>query len=138
MLYKQCKGSPSCSKLTTTGYCEEHTRKDNDRPNAYQRYGAGWTKTREYIIRRDPICKCRYRFCCGKNGCMNATNEVDHIIHKDYGEATEDNLMGMCKQCHSKKTRKEQQILRTINPAATNEGIANLLKDTFKGEYLDK
>jgi 5-methylcytosine-specific restriction endonuclease McrA len=61
-------------------------------------------RMRPRILARDPICK-----LCGQA----ASTEVDHIRPMtEGGEDTEDNLRGVCKQCHSKRTRQDQNQRR--------------------------
>jgi 5-methylcytosine-specific restriction enzyme A len=70
---------------------------DRRRPDSNQRgYGRQWRKLRARILERDPICT-----KCGKE----PSNTVDHILTKARGGTdAEDNLRGMCRRCHSKKT----------------------------------
>jgi 5-methylcytosine-specific restriction protein A len=59
---------------------------------------ARWRRVRNKILSEDPLCEC---------GKLSTT--VDHIIPiKDGGEVwNRDNLQGMCKNCHNKKSAKE-------------------------------
>lgn len=51
------------------------------------------------ILARDPICRL----------CQTApATEVDHIKSKAQGgDDSDQNLQGLCKACHSRKTRRE-------------------------------
>jgi len=78
----------------------EWKRQDANRPTSTARgYGPEWRKTRTRILNRDPWCKhCEY---------MPST-EADHILPKSKGGTDEDdNLQGLCKPCHSRKTINE-------------------------------
>lgn len=97
------------------GYCRQHVADhpakstaeyDKNRPTATGRgYGATWRKTRQLVLHRDPFCR----------HCQRAAStEVDHIVPKrDGGQDTEDNLQGLCKPCHSRKTATEPGNWRT-------------------------
>jgi len=59
----------------------------------------GWRKLRSFILDRDPLCVL----------CRRApANEVDHIVPRaDGGDDAPENLQGLCKSCHSRKTMGE-------------------------------
>lgn len=60
-----------------------------------------WGILREVILHRDPICK----------KCERAVStDVDHIDGNAHNN-DEDNLQGLCKSCHSKKTWREDYAL---------------------------
>jgi len=99
--------SPGCPALTRKRFCEPHDqedsrRRDADRGSSAQRgYGARWQRLRPIIIARDPVCK-----ACGRK----PSTEVDHIKPKAAGGTDEmENLQGLCKPCHTKKTYAEAQ-----------------------------
>lgn len=77
---------------------------DDGRPSAAGRgYGAAWRKLRRMVLNRDPLC-----VKCKANGKLVYASEADHIIPKSRGGRDSlVNLQGLCKRCHSKKTRKE-------------------------------
>lgn len=57
------------------------------------------------ILRRDPICK-----VCDRN----ASVEVDHIIPKARGgDNSDENLQGICGECHTQKTTREAAEARS-------------------------
>ena len=64
---------------------------------------------RTICLNRNPLC-----VVCEKAGVVKAAKEVDHITpHRgDEGLFSDlDNLQGLCKSCHSKKTRQEQKTV---------------------------
>ena len=95
-----------CSALTHERYCEAHktqTRKDYERTRASapkRGYGHQWAKIRRMVLRRQPICI--------TPGCNSLATEVDHIKAKRQGGTDSmDNLQGLCKACHSRKSAGE-------------------------------
>lgn len=56
-----------------------------------------WHKIRAWILDRDPYCMLRM-----PEVCTYHSTEVDHI--GDNRLHTEDNLQGVCSECHKKKT----------------------------------
>ena len=73
------------------------------RPSAAKRgYDRHWRKLRIFIINREPICRiCREQL----------TQEIDHIIRKaDGGTDDLENLQGLCRECHSNKTARENRL----------------------------
>lgn len=75
-------------------------RYDDARPTAAQRgYDRIHKRWRRRIIARDPVC----RRCA-----RAASTEADHIVPlEDGGTWDDDNGQGMCKPCHTKKTRED-------------------------------
>ena len=81
--------------------CEQHARKAWAGSTRRQRLPRGWDKIRRSILRRDPICQV----------CLNALSvEVDHIQPGDNHHP--DNLQGICKRCHTRKTQDEAAAAR--------------------------
>ena len=67
-------------------------------------YGAAHKRLRQVILSRDPWCK-----LCD----IAPSNEMDHIVPLSRGGTNDDdNLQGVCKRCHSKKTMKELGTLQ--------------------------
>lgn len=67
---------------------------------AQRGYGARWQRLSKAVLARDVICQ--------HNGCELPATEADHIIPKPKGgQDTMDNLQGLCKPCHSRKTASE-------------------------------
>lgn len=68
--------------------------------SANRGYGATWQNLAKMVLNRDPI-------CC-EIACTRAAAEVDHIVPlRSGGKNTMGNLQGLCKTCHSQKTRRE-------------------------------
>ena len=96
---------PGCPAITRGGRCERHQRRtegdyDRKRGTAAQRgYDATWRRLRKMVLNRQPICQ-----ACGRR----PATEVDHIIPKARGgDDSFENLAGLCRPCHSRKTAKE-------------------------------
>jgi 5-methylcytosine-specific restriction endonuclease McrA len=65
-----------------------------------------WRKLSLAYRRAHPLCE----LCLASNE-LKPSEEVDHIISRDKAPDRIydwDNLQALCKQCHSKKTRREQ------------------------------
>lgn len=123
MPYAAAKGctKPGCSGLIRNGVCtgcgpqrqKRDRTHDNNRGTAHQRgYGSNWQKLRRMHLAREPLC-----YDCKNNGGYNmgggvltVATEVHHIIAKrDGGDNSFDNLMSLCKTCHSKRTARGGQ-----------------------------
>lgn len=113
---KRTCNHPACGELTTKGsYCAEHQKAIDkriaDRKKAYddrrlsstQRgYDCRWRKKRAAWLLNNPLC-----VICKSKGIVKPATELDHIIpHRGNRELFEDdnNLQGLCKSCHSRKT----------------------------------
>lgn len=91
-------------------YCPEHQRRvdaayDAQRPSSTQRgYDARWRRLRRMFLAQHPLCADPYGVHARQGELVPAT-EVDHIKPKRSG-GTDDwnNLQGLCKPCHSRKT----------------------------------
>ena len=95
-----------CNHLAAHGSrkCESHGAKKKvvgEEPrrhlSAHKRgYGVAWRRLRKMVLAEEPFC-----MVC-KN---NPSEEVDHIIPKcDDGGNDRENLQGICRECHQKKT----------------------------------
>ena len=104
---------PGCPELIEAGqrFCEKHEkqeqrRQDQQRGSSAQRgYGARWQRARKQYLARNPLC-----VECLKDGRVVPATVVDHIIpHRGDQELfwSEDNWQSLCKQCHDRKTAKE-------------------------------
>ncbi len=101
---KRCCAEPGCPTLVTRGYCPSHKRRPRERreSSTQQGYDERWKKLRKIVLARDPICMI----------CREApSTQVDHIVprrpEQHAADVTEEELQGLCKPCHSSKTRAE-------------------------------
>ena len=110
-----------CNRLTNdrSGYCPEHIhlveelkkerwhRQDAVRGSSRDRgYDSQWVKVRKVFLQRNPLC-----FDCLGQGKFKSANEVHHVKKvSDHPELrlVSENLMGLCKSCHSKRTFKRE------------------------------
>lgn len=101
---------PGCPNLTEGRYCDEHTalvskqyeRYDRD-PETRKRYGRAWKRIRDRYVQAHPLCE-----MCRRNGKITPTEEVHHILPLSRGGThDEDNLMALCKACHSEITARD-------------------------------
>ena len=96
---------PSCPNLTEGRFCDEHQRLENKNyekykrdPDTKKRYNKQWRVIRNRYLKVKPMCE----ECLRKNKYTVAT-EVHHIKPlADGGTHDSNNLMGLCKSCHSK------------------------------------
>ena len=102
---------PSCPRLTSGRFCEEHAKQEARRYEKYdrdpatrKRYGRAWKRIRERYIAAHPLCeKCRER------GRLTPAQEVHHILPLSRGGTHDDsNLMALCKPCHSEITARDE------------------------------
>lgn len=105
---KPCK-HPGCPLLTEDKYCEFHIRLySNERPNARARgYDSRWRRASKLYLQFNPLCR-----RCEKEGKLIPATVVDHI-QPHRGDQTlfwdESNWQPLCKKCHDRKTRTEDQ-----------------------------
>lgn len=94
-----------CTGLSApgSGYCAEHRRVSNEGrrgSSTQQGYGARWRKFRKMALAREPLCR-----DCKKAGRLTRATEVHHIKKRsEGGEDSYDNVMCLCKSCHSTRT----------------------------------
>lgn len=99
-----------CPVLTDDLYCEDHRKVINKHynkykraPDTYKRYSNRWRKIRQLYIKEHPVCE-----LCEKKNILRPVEEVHHIIPLSQGGTHhEDNLMSLCKSCHSRITATE-------------------------------
>lgn len=98
-----------CPELTNGSYCEKHQKEIDKRynkeryPLMKKRYGRKWKRIRDSYIKHNPLCE-----ECLKQNITKAAEEVHHIIPLSKGgDSSEENLMALCKTCHSTITAKE-------------------------------
>lgn len=86
-----------------------HTKQENRRYERYQRdpatkhrYGRAWQRIRDRYTAAHPFCE-----ECYKRGALTPTEEIHHIKPLSHGGThAENNLMALCKPCHSRITVK--------------------------------
>ncbi|SHF44191.1 HNH endonuclease [Caloramator proteoclasticus] len=102
---------PGCPELTDGRYCERHEKEmtreynRNNRTYKYLYNSTRWKRLRIKFLKENPLCA-----ECGKKGIVRPAEVVDHIIpHKGNKELfwDESNLQALCKECHDRKTAKE-------------------------------
>lgn len=99
-----------CSELTHSRYCKKHQSTVDKHYNKYQRdpetfkrYGTRWRKIRKKYMSQNPLC-----ILCERMGKLTPAEEVHHIKPlSNGGTHNENNLMSLCKSCHSKITAAE-------------------------------
>jgi 5-methylcytosine-specific restriction endonuclease McrA len=95
---------PECSEVAAyRGRCPDHGRTNNraTHHNQHVYNSQRWKYLRRSVLQEQPICQ----------SCDDAlATDVDHItaIAAGGNPWARGNLQGLCKQCHSKKTRMEQ------------------------------
>jgi len=98
---------PGCPKLTDGRFCEEHAKQEARRYEKYdrdpavrRRYGRAWARIRNRYAAAHPLCE-----ECYKRGILTPMEEVHHILPLSRGGThADDNLMSLCKSCHSRIT----------------------------------
>lgn len=98
-----------CPELTHERYCDQHRKATNNHYNKYQRdpeinkrYNGRWRKIRKEYRKSYPLCE-----MCKQEGRLTPMQEVHHIISLSKGGTHDwDNLMSLCKSCHSYTTAK--------------------------------
>ncbi|WP_242848734.1 HNH endonuclease [Syntrophomonas palmitatica] len=95
--------------MTEYKYCELHLKRYNkERPNVGERgYDSRWRRASKLFLKANPLCR-----HCQREGKLIAAEVVDHIVpHR--GDQTlfcdESNWQPLCKKCHDRKTRTEDQ-----------------------------
>ncbi len=99
--------SPGCSALTGGRFCDEHAKQEarlyeryGRDPVAKKRYGRTWKRIRDRYIKAHPLCE-----RCVKDEKITPAEEVHHINPLSHGGThDEDNLISLCKSCHSRIT----------------------------------
>ena len=98
---------PGCPRLTDARYCEEHAKQEAQRYERYdrdpairRRYGRAWKRIRDRYISTHPLCE-----KCFERGVFTTAEEIHHILPLAQGGThAEENLMALCKPCHSRIT----------------------------------
>lgn len=94
---------PGCPELTQGGFCNEHRRdrwqSDEHRETAAERgYDWEWAEFSRRYKRKHPLCQ-----RCNEQGIKSMTQIPHHITPLAQGgeKYDEDNLMPLCRDCHS-------------------------------------
>ena len=103
-----CK-HPGCPLLTGDTFCEFHTKLHaKDRGSSTQRgYDHYWQKASKRFLKVNPLCK-----QCQEKGLLVTAEVVDHSVpHRGDRQLfwDEENWQPLCKKCHDRKTRLEDQ-----------------------------
>lgn len=103
---KPCR-HPGCANLTDGRYCEEHIscHPEVTRSATKRGYGSKWRTSSKAYLREHPLCE-----ICKRNGKYVQATVVDHIKpHRGDNKLFWDksNCQSLCKNCHDKKTGKE-------------------------------
>ena len=101
---------PGCPLLTAGRYCAEHQKRTDQQydrygrnPAAKRRYGRLWRGVRSRFLAPHPLCE-----ECRKCGLTKPAVEVHHILPLSRGGThAEENLMSLCKPCHSAISAKD-------------------------------
>ena len=96
---------PGCPNLTEGRFCEEHAKLVNQNyekyerdPQSKRRYGRAWKRIRDKYVSQHPFCE-----LCYEKGILVETEEVHHKKKlSDGGTHDRDNLIALCKSCHSR------------------------------------
>ena len=105
---KPCK-HPGCPSVTGGQYCELHAAlHTSDRASAFERgYSHRWQVARKRFLVHHPLCA-----PCERAGRLTSATVVDHI-RPHRGDKMlfwdEGNWQPLCKKCHDRKTRLEDQ-----------------------------
>ena len=117
MPYKPMKpcSRDGCPNLTHDRYCAQHAgdadfsrRAYNYDPAVRKRYGSRWRAVRAAYIAAHPLCE-----QCRREGRFTPAEEVHHILPLSQGGGHDtENLMSLCKRCHSGITLAENNRMR--------------------------
>jgi len=97
-------GYPGCPALVEAGtrYCPEHRKIYNRRDNSAH-YDSRWRRISKLYLAAHPLCA-----ECQRAGRLTPATETHHIIPVLAGGSDRDeNLMGLCKSCHSRISLEE-------------------------------
>lgn len=112
---KKACAYPGCGRTTTGRYCEKHQEVAKQRTREYNRqrgsstalgYGQQWRKIRALVLADEPLCR-----ECSKSGRVKPATDVHH----DNGDPTDnrrENLVPLCRECHSRHTATYQAFGR--------------------------
>lgn len=107
------RGCPHLTDLPS-GFCAEHDKLQAQQYNKSrrvehnQRYGYQWRKFRARFLNNHPLCE-----QCRLNGRYTPSTEIHHIKPlSEGGTNDENNLMPLCKSCHSRITLTTENLRR--------------------------
>ena len=99
---------PGCPELTHSRYCAKHTtmaNRERREAEGKSHYDRRWRKIRALYLSKHPLCH-----DCEEAGRLIPATEVHHILPiQDGGKDNDENLMGLCKSCHSRRTMEENK-----------------------------
>ena len=127
---------PGCPELTDGRYCEKHQKKENARYEKYdrdpavrRRYGRAWKRIRDSYVKTHPFCE-----QCYKNGIIVPVDEVHHKIPlSEGGTHDRNNLIALCKSCHSKIHAQRGDRWHKQCPQGRSESLRGLPWDNGAG-----
>ena len=110
---------PGCPALVEGRFCEAHAQADarayaryRRDPETDRRYGRAWRRIRAAYIATHPLCE-----ECEKAGRFTPAQEVHHILPLSQGgDHRPENLMALCKPCHSGITLAANNRARRESP----------------------
>jgi len=99
-----------CRELTTSRYCDTHTRQEAKQynryyrdPNSRKRYGGTWKRIRAAFLAANPLC-----VICKQDGRLTPATLVHHKVKLTDGGTNEwHNLTALCSSCHSRLHTKQ-------------------------------
>jgi len=98
-----------CPNLTRERFCTEHARREmkdynkKRNPETNKTYNGSWRKISKSYLTRYPLCE-----RCKERGKFTPADIVHHIIKiTDGGTHAADNLMSLCRSCHSSEHASE-------------------------------
>jgi len=97
----------TCTGVVQNGVCSQCGGQRTAKDRAYDKRRPGvryadrtWRKMRKMQLAHEPLCR-----DCKKQGTTRLATEAHHIEKRRAGgEDSFDNLMSLCKSCHSKRT----------------------------------
>ena len=115
---------PRCPNLAVKGgRCEQHKKQeqqqiDQQRGTSSERgYNYRWRKTRTVKLNQDPLCQeCLYE------GLVRTAEEVHHKDGNPHNNDM-DNLLSLCKSCHSHITATTQGFAATPTPSKSSKSV---------------
>ena len=106
---KRCP-APGCRAMVRGGRCEKHQARPSEAGQVKDQWCSNkrWRKMRDQFVMEHPLC-----YDCFKTGRTTAAMEVHHVESRQDAPDRAydvDNLMALCKSCHSKRTNQERLV----------------------------